>query len=64
MGVSPTNGNGPTQGQRKTLTRVGPSSPISSVDLESFIYRKLFVTPIKLHYEGWGWEGEWLKCGQ
>ena len=23
MSVSPTNGNGPTQGQRKTLTRVG-----------------------------------------
>ena len=23
VGVSPTNGNGPTQGQRKTLTRVG-----------------------------------------
>ena len=57
MGVSPTNGNGPTQGQRKTLTRVGPSSPISSVDLESFISRKLFVTPIKPHCEGWGWEG-------
>ena len=23
VSVSPTNGNGPTQGQRKTLTRVG-----------------------------------------
>ena len=24
VSVSPTDGNGPTQGQRKTLTRVGP----------------------------------------
>ena len=28
VSVSPTNGNGPTQGQRKTLTRVGIRSPL------------------------------------
>ena len=27
VSVSPTNGNGPTKGQRKTLTRVGPGRP-------------------------------------
>ena len=29
MNVSPTDGNGPTQGQRKTLNRVGQSFPLS-----------------------------------
>ena len=34
VSVSPTDGNGPTQGQRKTLTRVGPCvGPFPSVGL-------------------------------
>ena len=33
VSVSPTDGNGPTQGQRKTLTRVGIEPTTSGLDL-------------------------------
>ena len=33
VSVSPTNGNGPTQGQRKTLTRVGIEPMTFGLDL-------------------------------
>ena len=33
VSVSPTNGNGPTQGQRKTLTRVGIEPTTFGLDL-------------------------------
>ena len=34
--VSPTDGNGPTQGQRKTLTRVGIEPTTFGLDLRRF----------------------------
>ena len=35
VSVSPTDGNGPTQGQRKTLTRVGIEPTTFGLDLRS-----------------------------
>ena len=36
MSVSPTDGNGPTQGQRKTLTRVGIEPTTFGLDLRRY----------------------------
>ena len=40
VSVSPTDGNGPTQGQRKTLTRVGIEPTTFGLDLR--VFRSLF----------------------
>ena len=39
VSVSPTDGNGPTQGQRKTLTRVNPLSCRRKVDITAGVTR-------------------------
>ena len=39
MSVSPTNGDGPTQGQRKTLTRVGNDLRVRSPPLYRLSYK-------------------------
>ena len=39
VSVSPTDGNGPTQGQRKTLTRVGIEPTTFRLDRSPLLYR-------------------------
>ena len=39
VSVSPTDGNGPTQGQRKTLTRVGIEPTTFGLDLRRLSYK-------------------------
>ena len=39
VSVSPTDGNGPTQGQRKTLTRVGIELTTFGLDLRRLSYK-------------------------
>ena len=41
VSVSPTDGNGPTQGQRKTLTRVGIEPTTFGLDLRLDLCNKL-----------------------
>ena len=40
VSVSPTDGNGPTQGQRKTLTRVGIEPTTFGLDLRCYKVRR------------------------
>ena len=44
VSVSPTDGNGPTQGQRKTLTRVGIEPTTFGLEGSFYLYRFIAVT--------------------
>ena len=49
VSVSPTDGNGPTQGQRKTLTRVGIEPTTFGLDLRRSTGQRLYKRNLSLY---------------